>query len=206
MTSCSKDSSLKIWDLREGRLLYTLQGHQGPVFDTSFTKDGHFFASVGVDQLVMVWKTNLNLMNNTSTPEIDWHHEKPSKLNFSAAISTTGVSELSKTGTSVAMSMTKDENDYSLANRYKLSSSIVKSRQINNLISKSRSSTGSSTDTYPRTKIPSPTKKTENVNTSDLISRDQLPQQLAATMDHIIGQVRKCTMNLFKYVIIRICL
>ena len=29
MLSASKDSKLKIWDLREGRLLFTLQCHSG---------------------------------------------------------------------------------------------------------------------------------------------------------------------------------
>lgn len=51
--------SLKIWDLREGRLLFTLQGHSGPVNCARFSKDGDFFASGGADQLVMLWKSNL---------------------------------------------------------------------------------------------------------------------------------------------------
>ena len=59
MLSSSKDTSLKIWDLREGRLLFSLQGHSGPVNCARFSKDGSFFASGGADQLVMLWKSNL---------------------------------------------------------------------------------------------------------------------------------------------------
>ena len=54
MLSSSKDASLRIWDLREGRLLYTLQGHAGAVNCSSFSQSGNFFASGGVDRLVMV--------------------------------------------------------------------------------------------------------------------------------------------------------
>jgi WD40 repeat protein len=59
MLSSSKDSTLKVWDIREGRLLFTMQGHTGPVNAAKFSTDGNFFASGGADQLVMVWKSNL---------------------------------------------------------------------------------------------------------------------------------------------------
>jgi centriolar protein POC1 len=55
----SKDSSMRIWDIREGRLIYTLHGHTGPTLAANFSQDGSFFASGGVDQLVMVWRSNL---------------------------------------------------------------------------------------------------------------------------------------------------
>lgn len=69
MLSSSRDSTMKIWDLREGRLLFTLQGHTGPVNATSFTDDGNYFASGGADQLVMVWKSNFF---SVEAPEVDW--------------------------------------------------------------------------------------------------------------------------------------
>ena len=59
LASCSKDSSIKIFDLREGRLLYTLHGHTGPINTVAFSQDGHFLSTGGADQLVMVWRSNL---------------------------------------------------------------------------------------------------------------------------------------------------
>jgi centriolar protein POC1 len=73
MLSASKDSTMKIWDLREGRLLFTLQGHTGAVNSARFSSDGHFFASGGADQMVMVWKSNLY---GVATPQIDWGETK----------------------------------------------------------------------------------------------------------------------------------
>ena len=69
MLSSSKDCSLKIWDLREGRLLFTLLGHSGPVNAAKFSADGHFFASGGADQLVMIWKSNFF---GVDAPVIEW--------------------------------------------------------------------------------------------------------------------------------------
>jgi WD40 repeat protein len=59
LLSTSRDSSLKLWDLREGRLIYTLQGHSGSVNTSAFSDDGNFFVSGGADQLVLVWGTNI---------------------------------------------------------------------------------------------------------------------------------------------------
>lgn len=67
---------MKIWDLREGRLMYTLQGHHGTVFDATFTADGNFFASAGADHLAMVWKSNL-IQGAYISPEADWQDVKP---------------------------------------------------------------------------------------------------------------------------------
>jgi WD40 repeat protein len=59
----------QIWDLREGRLLFTVSGHDGGVPVSNFSPDGEFFASGGRDQLVMVWKANL--LNSTGLPQQD---------------------------------------------------------------------------------------------------------------------------------------
>jgi WD40 repeat protein len=48
-----------------------MQGHTGAVNTVSFSPDGNFFSSGGVDQLVMVWKSNLLGI----VPE-DWEKEK----------------------------------------------------------------------------------------------------------------------------------
>ncbi|CAM9514893.1 unnamed protein product, partial [Ectocarpus sp. 12 AP-2014] len=50
----------QIWDLREGRLVYTLKGHSGPVTACAFSTDGTRFASGGEDGLVMSWRSHLD--------------------------------------------------------------------------------------------------------------------------------------------------
>lgn len=41
-----------MWDLVEGRLFYTLHGHEGAVNAAAFSPLGDFFASGGADQQV----------------------------------------------------------------------------------------------------------------------------------------------------------
>ena len=58
-------NSTQVWDLREGQLMYTLHAHEGCVNGVGFSPAGDYFASAGVDEQVMVWKTNFdrNLTN-----------------------------------------------------------------------------------------------------------------------------------------------
>jgi centriolar protein POC1 len=60
LLSTSNDSTLKIWDLRQGHILYTLYGHEGASTAANFSPCGDYFCSAGVDSIVMVWKSNLN--------------------------------------------------------------------------------------------------------------------------------------------------
>jgi len=73
LMSSSKDGTMMIWDLREGRQLFTMKGHTGPVNCARFSSDGHFFASAGADQMVMIWKSNLY---GVDAPEIEWGQGK----------------------------------------------------------------------------------------------------------------------------------
>ena len=59
LLSSSKDSTLKIWDLRQGHILYTLYGHEGSSNAIGFSPCGDYFTSGGTDSVVMVWKSNL---------------------------------------------------------------------------------------------------------------------------------------------------
>jgi len=59
LLSSSNDSTLKIWDLRQGHILYTLYGHEGQSTSCAFTPCGDYFATGGSDSVVMVWKSNL---------------------------------------------------------------------------------------------------------------------------------------------------
>jgi hypothetical protein len=60
LLTASNDSTLKIFDLLEGKIFYTLHGHQGHALAVAFNKTGDLFASAGVDEQVMVWKTNFD--------------------------------------------------------------------------------------------------------------------------------------------------
>jgi WD40 repeat protein len=42
----------QVMDLLEGRPIYTLQGHEGPVTSVTFSANGEYFASGGADQQV----------------------------------------------------------------------------------------------------------------------------------------------------------
>jgi len=43
-----------VFDLLEGRLFYTLHGHQGPVTAVTFSRSGDYFSSGGSDEQVKV--------------------------------------------------------------------------------------------------------------------------------------------------------
>ena len=49
---------LQIWDLRYGKLAYTLFGHDGSSTSCAFSYHGDYFATGGSDSLVMLWKSN----------------------------------------------------------------------------------------------------------------------------------------------------
>ena len=45
-------ANVQVWDLREGQLLYTLHGHEGPTYGVAFSPAGDFFASGSGDEQV----------------------------------------------------------------------------------------------------------------------------------------------------------
>ncbi|KAJ3062305.1 POC1 centriolar protein A [Podochytrium sp. JEL0797] len=61
LISTGMDGLVKIWDLKEGHLFYTLHGHKnGPTTSAVFSPEGAFFATAGSDAQVMVWKSNFD--------------------------------------------------------------------------------------------------------------------------------------------------
>ncbi|ORY48357.1 POC1 centriolar protein-like protein A-like protein [Neocallimastix californiae] len=59
LSSSGVDGLIKIWDLKEGHLLYTLYGHKkGPTLATTFSNEGNYFATTGCDEQVLLWKSN----------------------------------------------------------------------------------------------------------------------------------------------------
>jgi centriolar protein POC1 len=59
LVSCSLDSTIKIWDLYNNLILYTLYGHEGPIYSVSFNNTGEFICSGGTDADVYLWRNNL---------------------------------------------------------------------------------------------------------------------------------------------------
>lgn len=79
LASSSLDGTIKIWDLRQGTLFYTLFGHEGATLGLEFSPAGDFFASGGADDQVMVWKTNFDrdLDMFTIVPPVKKHSNHP---------------------------------------------------------------------------------------------------------------------------------
>ena len=60
LLSAAADATVKIWDLRQGHILYSLYGHEGSANACSLSPGGDFFTTSGADSVVLVWKSNLN--------------------------------------------------------------------------------------------------------------------------------------------------
>jgi len=60
LLSSSNDQTLKITDLRQGQVIYTLYGHERATFATTFSQNGEFFASGGADNNVLAWKSTFD--------------------------------------------------------------------------------------------------------------------------------------------------
>lgn len=58
LASTSYDKTVKIWDLRKGDLIYTLNGHSGATSSVAFAQNGQYFSSGAQDSLVILWKSN----------------------------------------------------------------------------------------------------------------------------------------------------
>jgi WD40 repeat protein len=69
----SLDNSVKIWDVVDGSLLLTLQGHTDQIWSISWSPDGARIASASKDKTVRIWDTHTGaLLTTLSHPEKVW--------------------------------------------------------------------------------------------------------------------------------------
>ena len=62
LASGNLQGALKIWDLRDKRLIYNLRGHSARITDIKFSPDGKFIAVAGFDNICTLWDaSNLNI-------------------------------------------------------------------------------------------------------------------------------------------------
>lgn len=56
LVSSSQDSTLKIFDVRTGKLVMDLPGHEDQVFAVDWSPDGERVGSGGADKKVRIWR------------------------------------------------------------------------------------------------------------------------------------------------------
>ena len=71
-------TTVKLWEARSGKLLRTLEGHQGAVFSVAFDPKGGMLASGGVDTTVKLWETRSGRLLRT----IEGHQDRVSRVAF----------------------------------------------------------------------------------------------------------------------------
>ncbi len=55
LASGSDDRAVRIWDMRKGRVLYTLEGHESEVISLLWAPDGQKLCSGSIEEVVVLW-------------------------------------------------------------------------------------------------------------------------------------------------------
>ncbi|XP_065189921.1 pre-mRNA-processing factor 19-like [Sycon ciliatum] len=78
----SKDSVVKIWDLKEKANVANFPGHSGPITDIAFSENGYFLATAADDSTVKLW--DLRKLENFRTIQLEGRYEVKS-LSFDSS-------------------------------------------------------------------------------------------------------------------------
>ena len=49
------DKTIKLWDIQEGELIRTLEGHGEGISDIAWSHDGEYLASASDDKTIWIW-------------------------------------------------------------------------------------------------------------------------------------------------------
>jgi WD40 repeat protein len=79
LASGGTDSTVKVWNAENGRLLFTLEGHLSDITNISFRPDGKILASSSEDGTVRVW----NVENGLEISTLEGHLGSVTSVMFS---------------------------------------------------------------------------------------------------------------------------